>query len=546
MQNMHPPENVVKDVAAQTSHRLNSPRWFHREHDMTIRSLGEYLLPVFLAAMEACWLNGCLIVLAGLNFLDASTALLPFWGPFVLILTALWLFRFALQKESRAAEEGETEATARPLLAASEIRLLFGATSVIAIFLVWLHIYSPSYALFDPAWLLALGEDVLALNWKFYQFIAILASTILLCREGMRLAQLHVEPGHVFRQIWTGLLVFFLAVPLRASLASASQSFDDVILLLLIPIFLYFSLSAHALARITFIRREHPTGLDGSILDQERAMLSVITLVGLVLLLITLIGGSFLSPAFFNTLQPVWHVLAIAYNGLVNFLAQAIVFVMTPFFWLANWTLSLLPPSKANVNTLKAPKAPPPRPLNIDLSHSTLLLPVKITLPLLLLGLLILLIYLTLRRRKRLKLAINRRGSDLHESIWSWSLFKKQLLAFWLVLWRGLFRHRTSETEQQVGQAEEIKAPPTVRTIREIYRLLLRTAARRGYPRKRDETPYEFQHRLDEHAPESEPQLGQITEAYMLVRYGGQEPDEQELDFTHQVWSELSQKWKIS
>ena len=97
--------------------------------------------------------------------------------------------------------------------------------------------------------------------------------------------------------------------------------------------------------------------------------------------------------------------------------------------------------------------------------------------------------------------------------------------------------------EDSVVVTEEIKGEPAARSIREIYRALLKKAAGRGYPRKRFETPYEFKQRLDEKVPLAEPQLEVITEAYAFTRYGGDVPDEAQLAQVRSKWVELDQKW---
>lgn len=540
---MQKPENGVTNGETQDSLRVNALRWLRREQDLTIISLGEYCLPFFLGAMEACWINGVLIGLAGLDFLGFNAALLPFWGPPLFLLLVLWLFRRVLQKEGGAEEAGK--ANQGTLFMFSEMRWLVGVVGVITLFLVWLEFYSSTSSLFDPHWLQAVGGDLFALTPRFYQALILVAVVIYVCWRGMRLAQLSVEPAHVFRQLWTGLLVLLLAILLRARLAEAGKSADDIVLLLTIPVFLYLALSAHALARITFIRRGHPIGLEGSILDQERAMLGVITMVGLVLLILTLISGSFFSPAFFNALQPVWHMLSVAYSWLVNVISQGIVWLMTPFFWLFTLLFSHIPQSNLKINQQKPATPKQTHPLSLDPTTPALQFGVKIILPLLLLLLLFLLVRLALRRRRRMKIAFKRKGDDIHESVWSWALFRQQLQALWRALLQLLFPRRASETEQ-VRQPEEIQAVPAVRSMREIYRAFLRKAAGRGYVRGRDETPYEFQSRLSAIAPEAKPQVGLLTEAYARARYGGNVPDEGELGTIRQAWNELDQRWEIS
>lgn len=542
------PEDVARNAEKRAERAVTPLQWLLRGgHDVTIRSLGEYFLPYFLAAMEACWLNGILIGLAGLDFLQSNSALLPFWGTPLLLIAALWLFQRALQKEN-AAQSGSTaadDADSPKPLAMPGLRALFVVIGLFAICLTWLHVYSAHYFLFDPAWLLAFVNDLIALNSSFYQAAMIVAFAMYLCWRGMKLAQLDIEPGHVFRQLWVGLLVMMAAILLRARAASAGGGFDDTVLVLLMPVFLYLALSAHALARIIFIRREHPFGLEGSMAAQERATLSMITGTGLVLLVITILGGSLFSPAFFNSLHPIWSILGVAYDWLVRGISLVALWLFLPFFWLASWWFSHFPDKFPTIFKPQPVGKNPLHLLQISPTSPGIVLTTKILVPLLIFLGLILLLRLALRRRKRLRVVLNLKGGDLHESLWSWQLFWSQFRAFWLAFFQRFFPRRAGGNEQ-AQQPDEIAAAPAARTMREIYRALLKKAARRGHIRKRDETPHEFQRRLDAHEPENEPQLGLLTEAYALTRYGGAVPNEGELATIRRFWNELEQKWETT
>ncbi len=137
---------------------------------------------------------------------------------------------------------------------------------------------------------------------------------------------------------------------------------------------------------------------------------------------------------------------------------------------------------------------------------------------------------------------VNRQNQDVHESLWSWLLFWMQFKAILYALF-ARFIHRDAATEDVLVVTEEIQAEPAVRNVREIYRAFLKKAARRGFLRKRFETPYEFKQRLDEKVPVAEPQLEMITEAYSRTRYGGEIPDEAQLELVRKKWVELDQKW---
>ena len=73
-------------------------------------------------------------------------------------------------------------------------------------------------------------------------------------------------------------------------------------------------------------------------------------------------------------------------------------------------------------------------------------------------------------------------------------------------LWRRFFPPRATVEEEQTV-LDDRKVAPNVRTVREMYRAMLKRAAGRGYSRLRIETPYEFQQRLDGRTPLASPHL---------------------------------------
>ena len=144
---------------------------------------------------------------------------------------------------------------------------------------------------------------------------------------------------------------------------------------------------------------------------------------------------------------------------------------------------------------------------------------------------------LTRLRRKR----VTRRSEEVHESLWSWELFLMQLRALLRALWLRLFPHRQRAGLEQ-GSIDEGVVEPAARTIREVYRAMLRWAAERGYARKKNETPYEFRLRLRARLPLTEPELGTMTHAYTAIRYGRAVPSEDEVAHVQQLWNQLRQK----
>jgi hypothetical protein len=490
--------------------------------------------------MQACWIAAILIGLASAGLFESSESLIPLWAPFILILGSLFLFHYLGLRNAKKASSDTGDGIKVTI---PETSLFFILIGVLVLFFVWLQIYSQTAFIFDPKWVLALFNDVLLLNGHFYEAVIILGLSCLLGWLGIRLINRHVEPSDVFRALYLGLGVFIVVIILRTGQASAGAVIhNDAVLLLLIPLFLFLSLMAHALARVIFVRKSHPAGLQGSVVAQERAIIALIGSLGLALLLIALLIGGTTSPAFLASIGRALASLGVVYNWFVGIVAAIIVILATPIFWL----ISLIHPSTQlpkppNIHRTQVKGKPAVIPLDTAFTH-TILPILSIVLPILLILLMVILIRWTLRRRQRVRKHVNRSNQDIHESLWSWSLFWTQLRAILHVL-LARFIHRDTTTEDGVVVMEEIKGEPAARSIREIYRAFLKKAARRGYPRKRFETPYEFKQRLDEKVPLAEPQLEVITEAYAFTRYGGDVPGEAQLAQVRSNWVELDQKW---
>lgn len=535
---------------------LSPARWLKQrilsQDEAALTSLGELMLPSLLGAMEACWIDVILLGMASLGVLNLSTPLLPLWTPFVYLVGAQWVLVFLDRRSARAAADSTEDGSAEEKegVKSSDATIFFALTAALSLIVIWLQLYASTYPFYNLVWLGTLVSDILFLNLHFYQAIFIVAVSFYLAWRGLRLIGRAIEPSQVMRWLLLGLSVMVAVILLRAALESAGTNFQDTVLLfLLIPMLLFLGLIAHALARIVFVRKTHYTGLQGSVVAQERAVITVIGSLGLLLLAVTVVVGLMASPAFFSGaisfLAVIGQAIANAYNWLVGLFADVLVILTTPIFWLVSWISGLFPPRKLS-NTQPPPAAPEKQPKVQHVSNDAIntLLPImKVIAPILLLLLAVGLVWLALRRRRKLPLRLSRLDEDLHESLWSWLLLWSQLKAMLRAFFGRFFSRGSGHEVAPLGASAEIVADPATRNIREIYRALLKKAAGRGYPRQKDETPHEFRQRLDERAPVVEPQLETITEAYTQVRYGGSWPDAAEVASVRGQWSELDQKW---
>lgn len=494
---------------------------------------GERLLPYLYMAMESCWVGAIFIGLASLNFSQSHDLLMPLWSPFVLMGGAYWLSSYI---ERRDIAQGR-ETSGEEVGLSSSSSLMYGLIALFTLLVIWSSVYA-SIPLYNPGWVSALLNDLLSLNATAFRVALVLALAIYFCWRGLRLARRLIEPADVFSTLRLGIGVIIAVLVIR--IGAGSGFFGESLLLLLIPLFLAFTLLAHALAKALFIRRFHPIGLQGSIAAQERSLLLVSSAIGLLLILIAVLVGTFASPTFLIQVQAVLAPVGQVYDLLISGIAYAFVFLVTPLFWLLT------------VLHFRTPNLPvrPFRPIQQPVGHlpskQSLQTPesvlvaigiLKILVPVLFVVLMIILIRLALRRRRVL---LNRRSADQYESVWSWELFVTQLKALLRALWLRFFPQRQQAAPR--SNVEAITGEPTARSIREMYRVFLQWAALRGYPRKKEETPYEFQHRLNAQLPVITAEVRTITDDYTAIRYGGAIPDEADVARVQQNLSELQQR----
>ncbi len=495
--------------------------------------LGERLLPYLVAAMETCWVDAVLITLVSLNLFQRHALLLPLWSPFVLIASACGLMIFLERRE--IAMEQAVKSDHKRVTGSSWFVLLM---TLLVLIVVWADVYATPFLFFDPRWLLIFLNDLFQLDGNFYYVLLVAALAIYFCWRGVRLAHRTIEPGSIFWNLRLGMGIIIVAIIMH--IGSVTGSFNEFILFGIVPLFLFFALVAHALAKALFLRRSAPGGLQGSVAAQERAILTMMGIIGLIILLLAFSIGSFASPAFLQDVQHGLEPLGRFYDWLVSIIAYGITFLLYPLFWLLSLIHITMRPSQISPTRTpvanRVPQAQGGDPI------ITIIVPVlKIVLPLLFIVLMIRLIMLLLNRR-RIRL-VRTEQQDISESLWSWNLFLMQLKELLLAIWYRFFPRRANKPEaiEEASTEEE-----TARSIRAIYRALLRWATNRGYRRRREETPYEFKERLQQKILQSEPELSDLTEAYTGLRYGGNVPNEEEVIQAQKDWVELQRKTLLS
>ncbi len=463
-------------------------------------SSSEHLYPFLLAAIEACIVNVVCVGLANIGFLGSTDALIPLWLPFLLIATACWITRYPTQRLQHtfpALQQQENErGYPQPLLA-----LLLTLIILELLFFVCATIYAP---LLDISWL----TDTPLLS--AVRIIIVLAIAIFLCWRGIQIARSRLDTdaiGRILRIVVVCLALILVQRVVQELLYHDEIAHEDIALFFLVTLFACLSLFAYPLAQRVYLLRFSTENRE-VFKKQEYVLLC----------------GTALFYLF--ALLSLWYVIFLYNHWIVVGTRLGAKYLPK----VAHQTPKV-PTSKGSPEQLDLPVFPWLRVAFF----------VALTL---------LIIALVLWAVRRL---LAHRSDDIHESLWSWALFWRQLKAFTYDLFTRFFSFQKEdkvgepprvEKPVEVSQVETVQRTPTMHPIRELYRTVLQYAKSAGYPRSRSETPDEFCRRLSQHFPFAEPQLELITHAYIATRYGQSIPDETEIVRLRDAWGELERRWQ--
>lgn len=481
------------------------------EESITLRfnttTLGERLIPVLLLGGEVCVGYALLVGLAAsVSFAGMAEPLLPVWG--------LPLMMLSFYVSSRLFQRCSPTGVARKVI---EPITWLPLALCLALVFVWLNNYAQTIPLVSPDWLLALIHDFIPVTpppdappgaWADIHVdvlpaiqtmgLALIAGVA--GWRGHRLTTKYVISDDIQGLFKWGsvCIVLVIGVFLLRFYAGATH-LSQQIPALLAAIFFICVLTARSLENASYMRRFHRVTLWGSAASQERIIWFSMLLLGLVAILLAI----FLGTATTGKLTPMQQPRTNSVPGH----ATPIRFPpgqVTPFpYWLFILVLLAIAGIVAFLLWKRAQQLQ-----NFKLA--------------------------------RTKKAREENSDELHETVFNWSLFLAQL---WSILaYLNPFRKRKrSSVEKAFDDLRLVE--PGVRSIREVYRALLKKAASRGQARERDETPYEFRGHLDRQEELAGPELEAITEAYVLVRYSGTQPGKEEVDRVKQVWETLRQRW---
>lgn len=472
-------------------------------------SLGELLTPFLLLIGEVCVGFAVLLNLAiTVGFAGEANPLVPFWGLLLIMLIFYVLARFFHRRPQAWLRHG-----VEPL---SWLLLSVG----FALFFVWENNYAQNIPFFSPDWLIALLHTFIPVSTTSTQFeldaiqvniipaiqtvvLALLAG--IYCWRGYRLKNKQLTSSEIDSLFTWGSCVLVLTVVIFIVRFTAHATIlSPQIPAWLCSAFFVCVLTARSLAHASYLRRFHRAGLWGSAVSQERIIWIVMGGLALGAILLAIFLGSATAPA---TTVRAHHPKG----------------------------------SPGKIIKLPHPKGQP-----VPTNWLFVLLAVLVIVAII--------AYLFWRRYRKLQnMSVQQKNKakqakdtdELHETLFNWHLFLAQIKSLFISMLMNLnpFRRKQRGRTEQSAIDDILLAEPATRSIRQIYRALLKRAANIGQPRAMDETPYEFRQRLHAGGALSGPELELITEAYVLARYSGNQPGENDVSRVKTHWETLKTKW---
>lgn len=485
-------------------------------------SWGQFLLPLFFAAMETCWIDAIFIGLANTDALETPYLLFPLWLPFVLIGS---FYVFSCYQRWYASDNNQLLAhKGKHISASSGINIFLMA--VATLLTIWISYYGAQTAFTDPGWLLNVPSVILQFNSASFRLVGVIVLAIAFCRQGSLLARGRIDDAVIAKMIQSGIFTFIILLVIQKFLEVAGRVFDDGwTILFLMVLYLCLSLATHALARVGVVRRHYSVRQKNDLIRQERVTLQSVILTSSVLLVIALGIGAILNA----TLIGDTCVLYLKPNS----------FIVPP---LGNNKI----PAHCGINC-NAPVTQQEtvhhvsqQPTNTLLSTILFVLFIILLLAIVVFALILVVKFIrSWRKRERPK-----QRWELHENLWSWLLFWQQLSSFMHTLLKRFFAFNPSPIHIGAYPPTIDRQAPFMRDIYEIYHTFLKYAANQGYPRKNYETPYEFSIRVAQHFPLLEPHLALITSAFITTRYAGTMLKPEDVSTTHNAWITMRQNWQ--
>jgi hypothetical protein len=418
------------------------------------------------------------------------------------------------------------------------VRLCIIAGAVIVIFTVVRFEFGPELSLLNGEWFSYAARLMLGSFSRIEPLVVALLIAVLLWWRGISLGRSSLNADDIYRYFVIGIIALVLVILANASTRTlgAGFQFDYTSLWVHLAGFFFFGLLAMAISNLDSIQQKMTAEGKSPALNR-RWLTILVTVIGGIVTIGIIIASTVSADVvtFFSRVM----------NAFSDIFFRILGYIFLPFGYLVEWLYQVgmriinffrgQNPEPFKIEGLGEMMEKPEEAITTGLPPEVLMVLKWLFFILIAAGL----IYLLSRAVFRYT-SFREKGDvdEVHESLWSWDLFKADLN----LLLNRLRRMAPSGKPQ----AEPVPLPAwysdsftEMLTIRQIYECLLWETSRISLPRRHYETPGEYARRLGHNVPESRELLDEITGIYVEARYGEKETRSAILAHANSLWQSL-------
>ncbi len=349
------------------------------------------------------------------------------------------------------------------------------------------------------AWLRAPSRHIFDLARLLPEAAIATMSVAWLCWRGLQLAERLPTIVDVAMSFQIGIIALALLVVINV----------ERDLTIFIPAFFFCQLVAVSLTRVEMMPRERGVRSESTAFSGWWVAVLVGS-TGVVVFLASLVSAIILGIGPDELLVRLWPVLSIlavpvvlifvAFAALLGLVLEAIIRLLQD--WLATVASQFFKLTPGSDNPVER--------LGQTDTTSRLVQYAQVIVVLLVVLIVLVAVARSIRQRRRQ----TEGEAELYESVWSGRALLQKLRRQW--------QNRLAQLRNLASIVDRFGANGlwAALTLRRIYVQTVRLAASRGYPRPPSQTPYEHLNTLEQAFPGCEPELAQITEAYVGAHYG--------------------------
>lgn len=478
--------------------------------------LAVVLYPLAVVLMEAFWVYPWLVWLGGWPVFSEQRPALSLAAVIIVLAASLLMTRIFLRQKW-------------PL---ASIQSIIIGGGMVAVLLALGVEYDAGYGFLSGDWFVHVGQVLGATFDSPHTIVVALPVLLYLWWRGIRLGQTTSYFRDIYRSFLLGMVALIVLVILW-QISSGAEDFEapGPGIGLSVIAFFFFGLMAIAVSHLYAMRGSMPKE-EASRTSVRRWLPMMLGIVGGMAVVSFFVAGVF-SEEFFTSIGHGFGVFFSFLGKLINYILIPFNYIFEGIFYVLRFFLELirtdLPLQPQDTTNMTIPGLQVVTQTDLP---GAVVLAIKWLVIAIIAAAVIFILARTISRFRARR--AQEEIEEIHESLWSWRGLKDDLKLLF-----GMMGKRFQRRRVPVAPEPDIEDESRRLNVREIYRHLLREAARSGIARRHYETASEYAGRLEQAVPDSSGPVDGITDLYIDVRYGEIRPPEEQVDSANGLWRTL-------